>query len=79
MSKKKYFDNEELNRRFVGWLNNTSAGAPHPLDLEKFVSFSIKAIELDEYDITSILRSLEAHNSHAKYNDRILCAYENYF
>lgn len=73
------FEDEELDKLFLNWINNVSAGTPSLLDLEKFVSFSIKALEMDNYNVEFIMNSLESCNPHCKYNELIQLTYNNYY
>ncbi len=58
---KKYYEDEELNKAFICWLEN-SPEAPHSLNTQKFVDFSIKALERNQYDTIFIMKTLKETN-----------------
>ena len=72
-----YFENEELNRLLNMWLNNAPESF-HPLDINRFIQFSIKALELDKYNLDIILKALRESNAIAAKDERITDTYGSY-
>ena len=75
---KDYFENSELNTLLTYWLGN-SPQSFHTFDVERFIQFSIRALELGKYDFSIIAKSLRENNAHAQKDERIIEVYERYF